>query len=108
LTFEAGAKLTQIETKAFYHSAALHSISIPQSIRTLPKEWWLGASLRRVIFESGASLLTMIKGGEVDLNPSFRIEVYQWDGVMNFPGYSVSIIPGVDDFVLLVTTEGGS
>jgi hypothetical protein len=35
------------------------------------------------------------------LDGGFDIYVYQWDGVMNFPGYSVSIIPDTDEYVLL-------
>jgi hypothetical protein len=44
----------------------------------------------------------MIEIGQVDLKGAFRIEVREWDGIMLFPGYAVSIIPGVDNSVLLV------
>jgi hypothetical protein len=60
------------------------------------------SELMKVIFESGLSLQRMIESGESDLNGRFSISVHQWDGVMTFPGYSVSIRPDVDDFVQLV------
>jgi hypothetical protein len=44
----------------------------------------------------------MIEGGEVDLNSTFDICVCEWDGLMSFPGYSASVIPGVDNSVRLV------
>jgi hypothetical protein len=44
----------------------------------------------------------MIEVSEVDLGFDFDIDIYGWDGVMEFPGYSISIIPGVDNSVRLV------
>jgi hypothetical protein len=58
-----------------------------------------------VIFESGASLLAMIEGAEADLNGLFDLYVVDWDGVLNFPGYSISIIPDVDNYVQLVKND---
>jgi hypothetical protein len=55
-----------------------------------------------VIFESGASLRTMIERREVDLEGYFGIYVADWDGVMSFPGYSVPATRGVDNLVQLV------
>jgi hypothetical protein len=55
-----------------------------------------------VIFDSGASLLPMIETKKVDLEGDFDICVVEWDGIMTFPGYSVSIIPGADNLIRLV------
>jgi hypothetical protein len=105
LTFESDSKLTQIGKQAFSDCSALKSICIPQSIRALKKDWFNESSLSRVIFESGASLQTMIESGEVDLNGNFDIFVFGWDGVMTFPGYSVSIPPDTDNCFLLVKNK---
>jgi hypothetical protein len=83
----------------------LKSISIPQSIRALDEDWYVGSSLSRVIFESGASLQAMIEGREIDLNGLFDVCVFDCDGVLSFPGYSVSIIPDVDNHVELVKND---
>jgi hypothetical protein len=55
-----------------------------------------------VIFESGGSLLAMIEARTVELDGTFDIFLGEWDGVMSFPGYSVSIVPGVDDLFQLM------
>jgi hypothetical protein len=44
----------------------------------------------------------MIKKRKADLNGDFTIFIFGWDRVMSFRGYSVSILPGVEDFVELV------
>jgi hypothetical protein len=46
----------------------------------------------------------MIRCGQVDLHGKFAIFVVGWDGVMSFAGYSVSILPGVEDLVQLLKT----
>jgi hypothetical protein len=56
----------------------------------------------KVTFESGLSLQRMIESGESDLNGRFSISVHRWDGVMTFPGYSVSIPPDADNCFLVV------
>jgi hypothetical protein len=58
-----------------------------------------------VIFDSAASLWTMISKGQADLGGNFDISVVGWDGVLSFRGYSVCIIPGVDNSVRLVKNE---
>jgi hypothetical protein len=58
-----------------------------------------------VTFESGGSLLRMIACGRVDLDFSFEIYVCALDGVMNFPGYSVSILSHVANSVRLVKSD---
>jgi hypothetical protein len=58
--------------------------------------------LHIVIFESGESLQRLIQGGTADLSFHYEIDICHWDGVMIFPGYSVSIIPGADDSVRLI------
>jgi hypothetical protein len=67
----------------------------------LPKNWHNMSSLRSVIFESGESLLKMIEIGQLDLEGNFDIWVVQCDGVVSFPGYSVSMVPGVDNLLRL-------
>jgi hypothetical protein len=83
----------------------LKSICIPQSIQVLEKDWDRESSLEKILFESGDSLQRMIEGGTVDLNLYFEIGLCEWDGIMIFPGYSVSIIPGTDNSVRLMKTE---
>jgi hypothetical protein len=68
---------------------------ISESIRNLEKDWYEGSLLVTVLFESGASARTMIASGEVDLEGHFAIYLRRWDGAMDFPGYSVSIIPSI-------------
>jgi hypothetical protein len=80
----------------------LKSLCIPQSIQALEENWYRWSSLSCVVFESGASLLTMIEKHEADLNFDFDIVIREWDGAMSFPGYSVSIIPSVDNSVRLL------
>jgi hypothetical protein len=83
----------------------LKSISIPQSIRALEEDWYVGSSLTSVIFESGASLLRMLEGPEADLDGLFDVYVFEWDAVLSFPGYPVSIIRDVDHYVQLVKND---
>jgi hypothetical protein len=47
----------------------------------------------------------MIERGQVDLHGKFLIGISDWDRMMNLPGYSVSIIPGVDNPVRLATVK---
>jgi hypothetical protein len=47
----------------------------------------------------------MMERGEVDLEGNFDIYLIQWNGVMRFPGYSVSIVPGGDNPIRLVKTK---
>jgi hypothetical protein len=54
-----------------------------------------------VIFESGLSLQTMIEGMKVD----FDLYVVDFDVVLTFPGYSISILADVDDFIRLVKSD---
>jgi hypothetical protein len=43
----------------------------------------------------------MIEEGEVDLNGNFDVYIFGWDGVLSFCGYSVSILPDIEDLVEL-------
>jgi hypothetical protein len=47
----------------------------------------------------------MIESDQADLEGTFDICVCDWDGVMKFPGYSVSKIPSVDNLVRLVRVQ---
>jgi hypothetical protein len=47
----------------------------------------------------------MIEAGDAHLTGDFNIDVCEWDGVMCFPGYSISRIPGVDNAVWLMRKE---
>jgi hypothetical protein len=58
--------------------------------------------LSQVVFESGVSLQAMIESGGVDLKGSFRIYVCEGGEAMNFPGYSICMIPGVRNLIELV------
>jgi hypothetical protein len=49
--------------------------------------------------------MTMIEADQVDLQGAFDLSVVGWDGVTCFRGYSVSVIPGVDDYVRLGKKE---
>jgi hypothetical protein len=68
----------------------------------LEEDWCIWSSLASVIFESAPSLQMMIGRRDVGLEGDFDIYVVEWDGVMDFPGYSVSIIPGVDNLFRLL------
>jgi hypothetical protein len=105
LTFESDSKLTRIESEAFSGCKALKSICLPQSIQRLDRDWYLESSLARVIFESSASLRTMIERKTADLQGRFEIDLVDWDGVMNFPGYSVCAIPSVENYFRLVKNK---
>jgi hypothetical protein len=61
-----------------------------------------------VTFESGASLATIIEGGDADLTCNIEIEICHWDGILRFRGYSVSIIPGINNLIRLVKKAVGS
>jgi hypothetical protein len=63
------------------------------------------SELMTVVFESGLSVQRMIESGESDLNGRFSISVHRWDGVMDFPGYSVSILPDADICFLVVKNK---
>jgi hypothetical protein len=102
LTFESDSKLARIQRGAFWGCNALKSICVREGIQQLDKDWYVGSSLARVIFESSGSFQAMIEGGQIDLGGRFDICLVDWDGVMIFPGYSVSILPGVADLVQLV------
>jgi hypothetical protein len=104
LTFESDSKLSRIGGWAFSFCGELRSIRIPGSIRLLEKDWRAASSLGRVIFESGASFLAMIQAGKVDLHGYFDIYIVHWDEIVSFPGFSVVIIPSVDNSVRLVTS----
>jgi hypothetical protein len=105
LRFESDSRLARIESQAFSGCVRLQSLRIPQLIQRLERNWFGGSSFDSVVFESAASLLTMIETGEIDLRFKFDLDVCPCDGVMKFPGYLVSIIPGVDDLVRLVKLE---
>jgi hypothetical protein len=64
--------------------------------------WHSDSSLIQVTFESAAGLLAMMKALNVDLNFRFKIYVRGWNGVMQFPGYQVRVIPDVKNLVRLV------
>jgi hypothetical protein len=96
LTFESDSKLTRIEDQAFWGCGQLKSIRIPEGIQRLMTNWYLRSSLTRVIFESSVSLQTMIERRQIGVRGDFDICLVEWDGVISFPGYSVSSIPDVD------------
>jgi hypothetical protein len=101
LTFEPDSKLTRIEARALGCCTLLKSICIGSSIRELHDDWNLDSGVESVFFESGVSLLAMMEAGTAGLK-NFRILLRAWDGVMRFPGYSISIIQGVNNLVQLV------
>jgi hypothetical protein len=105
LIFGSDSKLTQIESKAFGGCAALKSISIPEKIRQLDQDWYVGGSFARVEFESSLSLQRMMEHRKIDLTGRFDIHLVDWDGVMSFPGYSVVPIPGVENSARLMKNE---
>jgi hypothetical protein len=47
----------------------------------------------------------MIQAGKVHLEGTFAVCLAGRDGVMSFPDFSVSMIPGVDTLVRLVKRE---
>jgi hypothetical protein len=102
LTFESGSKLNRIEALAFSLCYSLQSVHIPQSVSTLAPNWATTSSLTQVIFESGASLRTMIETSQVDLAGNFDIAILHWDCALVIPGYSAHVVPTAGDSVLLV------
>jgi hypothetical protein len=105
LTFESGSKLNRIERLAFDRCFKLKSIVIPRSTRELRNGWARDSSLVCLIFESSLSLRTMIENDQVDLNPGFRIKFKKGftikfvdrDCGLDFRGYSVENVPGMND-----------
>jgi hypothetical protein len=89
LQFESGSQLIRIEAGAFSGCWALLSVLIPQSIRVLSKNWALGSALVTLVFESGASLRTLMKNDDADLKSFWDIEIITCDCDLNFDGYAV-------------------
>jgi hypothetical protein len=102
LTFESGSKLKEIEAEAFFFCFSLPSLRIPPSVSRLTANWAKNSSLARVIFESAASLRTMIETFNVDLSGNFDIAILHWDCELVVPGYSVHVISTAGNFVFLV------
>jgi hypothetical protein len=101
LTFESGSNLKQIDAGAFSLCFLLQSVRIPKSVCILSANWATDSSLTRVIFESAASLRTMIETSNVDLIGDFDIAILRCDSEQVVPGYSVSAVSPDGDFVLL-------
>jgi hypothetical protein len=93
--FEGGSELRRIEWCAFGGCSSLHTIRIPSSIESLEREWFRfscldgGVVFDIVQFESAESLSRMIIAGCVDLSGDFDIEVLNFDGETQIPGYFV-------------------
>jgi hypothetical protein len=104
LTFESGSKLSRIERLAFDCCFKLKSIVIPRSTRELRKDWALCSSLVYVVFESVVSLRTMIENDQIDLRKHFEIKFVDRDCGLDFRGYSVETVPGVNDCFRLKKT----
>jgi hypothetical protein len=102
LAFESGSKLTRIKAHAFHGCSSLESILIPRSVKNLSHNWAFRSSLRQVVFESALSLRMMIETDKVDLSEGFEIKFIDYDCALDFPGYSVEPVSGVDDLVHLV------
>jgi hypothetical protein len=58
--------------------------------------------LRNVIFESGASLRTMISKGDADLSWSFIIEIANCDCELDFEGFEVGDRRNIDGSIYLL------
>jgi hypothetical protein len=99
VTFESGSALNRIDSRAFRNCILLTSISIPASVRILSNGWALGSGLKRVIFESGESLRSMLVDGSIDLNDSCELIVGQCEEELILPVYSTEIIPEMPNFM---------
>jgi hypothetical protein len=93
--FAPGSDLRRIEWCAFGGCSSLHTIRIPSSIESLEREWFRfscvdgGFVFDTVQFESAESLSKMIIGDCADLNGNFDIEILNFDGATQIPGYCV-------------------
>jgi hypothetical protein len=102
LTFESGSKLRRIEEKALSGCSSLHSIVLPGCIENLRRDWALGSSLCKVIFESGSSLRRMIESDKVDLSADFDVEIVECDCPLDFPGYRCDRVSGYNGSIVLL------
>jgi hypothetical protein len=75
---------------------------IPQNTQELSKDWANDSSLTLVTFESSSSLRKMIETAKIDLNPEWEIKFAKSDCELNFAGYSVEAVQGVNDSFHLV------
>jgi hypothetical protein len=102
LEFEPGSQLRRIERMAFGMCLSLHTICIPSTIQALEREWFLLSHYHGVVvfdtvqFESAESLAEMVVAGSADLNSDFDIEVMNWDGEVEIPGYDTDVILSPD------------
>jgi hypothetical protein len=88
VTFESGSNLARIHAWAFGGSR-LSRIVIPRSIKELARDWALRSQLRRVIFESAASVQRMLDGDCVDLSEDFVIQIDNCDSDIGSLGSSI-------------------
>jgi hypothetical protein len=102
LAFGSGSKLKEIESFAFSFCFSLQSVRIPLSVSKLAANWSKNSSLTRVIFDSAASLRTMIETSNVDLGGNFDIAILHWDCELVVPDYSVHVLSTAGNFVFLV------
>jgi hypothetical protein len=97
--FESDSELRRIEWGAFGGCSSLHTICIPSSIQSLEREWFRNSVLHggvvfdRVQFESVESLSRMIIANCADLTGDFTIEVLNWNGETEIPGYFAEAVP---------------
>jgi hypothetical protein len=102
LTFESGSKLARIEPMTFRGCSSLESITIPQSIKEMRKDWALGSSLRTITFESASSVRWMIETGRVDFSGfDFEIKILHCDCSLEFLESSFRTAPGPHNSVYL-------
>jgi hypothetical protein len=100
IEFESGSELRRIESGAFCGCSSLHKIRIPSLIESLEPGWYRlsyfysGVIFDIVQFESAESLSKMIIANCVDLNGGFEVEVYNWSGQHEIPGYFADKVVG--------------
>jgi hypothetical protein len=66
-------------------------VFIPASVTDLGQDWTTGSSIQTVQFESAVSLRRMIDHRRIELTDELHIEVANWDGQTDIPGYSAEI-----------------
>jgi hypothetical protein len=87
LTFESGSHLKEIEKYGIFGCHTLKSIQIPASIITLAPAWVAMSAVQSVTFESGESLVRMLKNNTIALGPGGWVNVADWNENMDIPGY---------------------
>jgi hypothetical protein len=89
VNFDPGSKLVRIHAGAFFACWLLESIVIPRSIQELLDDWAAGNGLRKVTFESAASLQRMLDNDCVDLGEYFVIKIDECDSDIDSLGSSI-------------------